>query len=113
MDIEQVIAQSRTIIHNGGCEILVVSLGAEGALLITKHTSVQFIPPQVERKSTVGAGDSMVAGIVYFLQKNQPIKEAVQYGVACGTAATMNAGTELCRLKDVKELYSRVRLADY
>lgn len=109
MDKEQIIAQSRNIINSGSCEIMVVSLGAEGALLINKETAVQFITPVVEQKSTVGAGDSMLAGIVFSLQKNKPIKEAVQYGVACGTAATMNAGTELCRAKDVKQLYPMIQ----
>lgn len=110
MEKNEIITQSRAIIKNGGSEIVVVSLGEEGALLVTNDVSVLFVPPPVKRKSTVGAGDSMVAGIVYSLQQNKPIINAVQYGVACGTAATMNAGTELCRLEDVQALYSHVQL---
>jgi 6-phosphofructokinase 2 len=105
---EDVIKEARTIILSGGCEVMVVSLGGDGALLVTRDEAVQFIPPSVERRSTVGAGDSMVAGIVFSLQRNKSIKEAVQYGVASGTAATMNAGTELCRLTDVQKLTPQV-----
>jgi 6-phosphofructokinase 2 len=106
---DDIIKEARTIITSGGCEVMVVSLGAEGALLITKDKAVQFIPPAVERKSTVGAGDSMVAGIVLSLHQNKPIEEAVRYGVTCGTAATMNAGTELCKLTDVQQLAPEVK----
>lgn len=58
-----------------------------------------------EVKSTVGAGDSMVAGIVYSLANRSSLKQALQYGVACGTAATMNPGTELCHKRDADRLY--------
>jgi 6-phosphofructokinase 2 len=56
-------------------------------------------------KSTVGAGDSMVAGIVLSLSLGRTLPEAVKFGVACGTAATMNPGTELCKPADVEQLY--------
>jgi 6-phosphofructokinase 2 len=96
---------AKQIIKKGNCEVVVVSMGAAGAMLITKIITKNFLPPLVERKSTVGAGDSMVAGIVLSLSIGKSLEEAVQYGVACGTAATMNDGTELCRLQDVENLY--------
>ena len=97
---------ARGIIAKGKCEVMVVSMGAAGALLITNDIAEIFIPPPVKRKSTVGAGDSMVAGIIYLLSKGKSLVEAVQYGVACGTAATMNSGTELCRKEDADFLYT-------
>jgi 6-phosphofructokinase 2 len=106
---DDIVTEARSIITSGSCEVMVVSLGADGALLVTKDKAVQFIPPAVERKSTVGAGDSMVAGIVFSLQQNKSIEEAVQYGVASGTAATMHAGTELCKLTDVQKLAPEVK----
>ena len=83
-------------------------MGAAGALLVTRDTGEMFIPPPVIRKSTVGAGDSMVAGIVFYLSLGKSLQEAVKYGVACGTAATMNPGTELCNKKDADLLYSLI-----
>jgi 6-phosphofructokinase 2 len=94
------------IVASGRCEIVVVSMGANGAMLVTKDIVEIYNSPPVERKSTVGAGDSMVAGIVYSLSNNRRITDAVRYGVACGTAATMNPGTELCRKEDVEALYA-------
>ena len=63
-----------------------------------------MLPPVVKRKSTVGAGDSMVAGLVLCLSRGASLKEALCYGVASGTAATMNPGTELCKKEDVEKL---------
>ena len=99
------------IVSSGLCEVIVVSMGAEGAMLVTKDTSEIYSSPKVERKSTVGAGDSMVAGIVYSLSLNKSLLEAVRYGIVCGTAATMNPGTELCRKEDVEALMSKVHSA--
>jgi 6-phosphofructokinase 2 len=96
---------AREIIAKGNCEIVVVSMGAAGAMLVTKDRVEQISAPVVKRKSTVGAGDSMVAGIVFSLLHGKPISESVKYGVACGTAATMNAGTELCRKEDADKLF--------
>ena len=99
---------ARGIIVKGKCEVMVVSMGAAGAMLVTKDIAEIFTPPPVKRKSTVGAGDSMVAGIIYFLSKGKSLVEAVKYGVACGTAATMNTGTELCRKEDADKLYEEI-----
>ncbi len=105
---EEVKEVAASIIANGKCEVMVVSMGAAGAMLVTKDGSVMITPPSVERKSTVGAGDSMVAGIVLYLSQGHSITEAVQYGVACGTAATMKPGTELCKKDDADKLYSLI-----
>jgi 6-phosphofructokinase 2 len=100
---------AQAIIAKGSCEVMVVSMGAAGAMLVTAELAETFIPPAVARKSTVGAGDSMVAGIVYYLAQGKSLLQAVQYGVACGTAATLNAGTELCRKADADRLFSLIQ----
>lgn len=105
---EQAAAAARALIIKGGCEVLVISMGEEGALLVTRGETHSIRPPHAERKSTVGAGDSMVAGIVYSLSTGRSLLQAVQYGVACGTAATMNPGTELCRKEDADRLYGEI-----
>ena len=97
------------IIKDGKCEVLVVSMGEKGALLVTKDMSEIIISPPVRKESTVGAGDSMLAGIVYYLSLSKSILEAVEYGVACGTAATMHPGTELCKKEDADKLYALIK----
>jgi 6-phosphofructokinase 2 len=99
---------AREVIAKGNCEYVMVSMGAAGAMLVSGDEAKQITAPDVIRKSTVGAGDSMVAGIVYSLSKGHTIMQAAQYGVACGTAATMNPGTELCRFEDAEKLYAAI-----
>ncbi len=95
---------AKELICNGKCEIIVVSMGVSGAMLVTKEQVYRVASPIVKRISTVGAGDSMVAGIVQSLATGHNLKEALQYGVACGTAATMRPGTQLCKTEDVEKL---------
>jgi len=96
---------AREVIEQGGSEIVVLSLGAEGALLATTQECERFAAVPVEARSTVGAGDSMLAGIVLALSREMPLREAVRFGLAAGAAALLGSGTELCRRSDVERLY--------
>jgi 6-phosphofructokinase 2 len=109
LQIESVDDVAMEIIRAGKCEVIVISMGPTGAMVVTKDFALQIVPPSVKRKSTVGAGDSMVAGMVMSLEAKKPLIDAVQYGVACGTAATMNSGTQLCRMDDVDRLYTLIK----
>ena len=62
---------------------------------------------KVEKKSTVGAGDSMVAGITYMFSQGATPEEAIRFGVCCGSAATMNEGTQLFDKEVVYMLYNK------
>lgn len=98
---------ARGLIENGSCEVLVLSLGAAGALFVTAGHLERVRTPTVPIQSKVGAGDSMVAGIVYALARDWDLRKAICYGTAAGAAATMTPGTELCRSEDVEELHER------
>jgi 6-phosphofructokinase 2 len=50
----------------------------------------------------------MVAGITYMLQQHQPLQQVINFGVACGSAATMNEGTQLFKIEDVRKLYEQI-----
>lgn len=87
------------------CQVLVFSLGAQGAFLATAN-QMEYIPaPTVHEKNTIGAGDSMVAGMIMSLLDHKSLSDSVKYGVACGTSATMYEGTQLCNKKDADQLY--------
>jgi 6-phosphofructokinase 2 len=88
---------------------VVVSLGPQGALLVTRDGFEHVPAPSAKKRSTVGAGDSMVAGMVWALSEGKSFREMAQIGVACGTAATMNPGTELFHAADVQRLLSWIR----
>ncbi len=93
------------LVESGKCEIVVVSLGARGAMLASRAGIDYVMPPTVVVKSTVGAGDSMVAGMVLALERGMNHRQMLRYGVACGTATTMNPGTFLCKKEDVERIY--------
>jgi len=92
------------------CEVLVVSLGASGALLVSQQEVEYIQAPVVHQKSIIGAGDSMVAGMALSLLADKSFIEMAQFGVACGTAATMRSGTQLCQKEDADKLYEWIRL---
>lgn len=96
---------AKTLIEKGSAEVVVVSLGAEGAILVSKDKTEFVNAPKAEKKSTVGAGDSMVGGMVWALSQNKSLKEVIQWGVCCGTAATMNEGTQLFKKEDAEKLF--------
>ncbi len=96
-------------IQDGYAALIAVSMGAEGAWLVSKTEKYFAAAPKVENKSTVGAGDSMVAGITFMLQQQKTLKEVIQFGVACGSAATMNAGTQLFNVTDVYAMYAAMQ----
>ncbi len=95
------------VLNEGKCQVLVVSLGPRGAMLATKDGKITYIvSPAVKQQSAVGAGDSMVAGMVLSLIKGCSIEDVVRYGVAAGTAATMTPGSQLCTKKDTEEIFN-------
>jgi len=105
LEMEEVKEAAKKIIAQGGAEIVAVSLGPQGAVLVTKD-EYEYVPaPNVAKKSTVGAGDSMVGGMVWALSQNKSLKDVIRWGVACGSAATMNEGTQLFKLEDANRLF--------
>jgi 6-phosphofructokinase 2 len=104
LELPEVEKAAKKLIENKSAEIVVVSLGADGAILVTKDETHLVKAPKVEKKSTVGAGDSMIGGMVWALSQNKTLKEVIQIGVCCGTATTMNEGTQLFKEEDVMRL---------
>ena len=109
LEMNEVAPAARKLIEKGSAEIVVVSLGPQGAVLVTA-TQTEFIPaPNVVKKSTVGAGDSMVGAMTWALSQNKSLKEVVRWGVACGSAATMNEGTQLFNIEDARRLFEELK----
>ena len=100
---------AKKLILAGKAEVIVVSMSSAGAVVVTGDKHHHFSSPEVEQKSTVGAGDSMVSGMVWALQQNKSLEETVCWGIACGSAATMNTGTQLFKKRDVENLFALIR----
>ncbi len=104
---------ARELIGKGRVEAVVISLGAEGALAVSGNGCEHVRAPSVQVSSVVGAGDSMVAGIVLSLARGKTLGEAVSFGVAAGAAATMSPGTGLCCRGDTERLFRQVVIKEH
>jgi len=107
---EGAIANALKFLVDSGIEVAVISRGKEGLIAAKGEDIVKAVPPQVEVRSTVGAGDSTIAGLVLKLNEGLGLEEACRWAVAAGTAATLTPGTELCRHEDVERLISKVKI---
>ncbi len=99
---------AKELIERGKLEVIVLSLGAGGALLVTKSGSERINSPTVPISSRVGAGDSMLGGLIFRLAQGATESDAVKFGVAAGAAAVMTPGSELCRKEDTERLYQDI-----
>lgn len=99
---------ARSLIEQQQAEVVALTLGERGAVLVTREAawSAEAIPIEVE--SSVGAGDSFVAGMVWAMAQGQSVDEAFSWGMAAGSAALITPGTGLCLAKDVKRLQKQV-----
>jgi 6-phosphofructokinase 2 len=96
-------------VRAGRAEVVVVSIGAGGALLVTADQTEHIRSPTVPIRSKVGAGDSMVAGLTLSLARGLSTLDAARFGVAAGAAAVMTTGSQLCRREDTERLYAELR----
>lgn len=100
---------AQLIISQGKAEVVVVSLGSQGAVLFSATEQIQIKAPAVDVKSTVGAGDSMIAGMLSVLIQGGNYKEVLAMGVACGSAATMAEGSGLFAKENVDHLFEEIQ----
>jgi 1-phosphofructokinase family hexose kinase len=108
-DISAMLEACRAIIHQG-VEIVAASMGGDGALLVTKDSAVHAAPPQVQRGSAVGAGDSFLAGLLAQLAEGAQPMDALRFAIACGSATAATAGAGLCTPDGIAALLPQVRV---
>lgn len=101
------LAAARQLIDRGVTRYVLVSLGAQGALLVGRDTAQRFAPVPVPPGSGVGAGDAMVAGVAAGLTRGWPLTEAVRLGVAAGAAMLLTPGTAPCTREDTERLFAQ------
>lgn len=104
------ITACRALIASGQVEIVALTLGDQGALLVTHDRALRAQALPIKLVSVVGAGDSFLGALVWSLACGHPIETAFRYGVAAGSAALLMPGTELCRREDVEHLVNEVQL---
>jgi 6-phosphofructokinase 2 len=102
---------ARELVHAGRSRVVVLSLGAGGLLWVSEHAGERIAAPAVAVRSGVGAGDSLVAGVVLALSRGEPMPEAMRFGLAAATASVMREGTRLCRPEDAERMLVAVHAA--
>ena len=92
------------LVARGVAQMVVVARGADGSVMVDKDRRIFAKAAKVKVKSTVGAGDSFVAGLVLSLAKGEPRETALAWGAAAASAAVMSDATQLCKKADVLRL---------
>lgn len=106
IDTKQDAIEGAKDLVNKGAQNVIVSLGKEGAMFVNQDLILQASPPSGTLVSSVGAGDSLVAGFVKQIQEDQSVTRAFQYGVAAGTATAYSPN--LCRKSEVEAILPEV-----
>ncbi|WP_417567790.1 1-phosphofructokinase family hexose kinase [Marinobacter sp.] len=109
IDERDIVREARDL-QEQGVTWVCVSLGSEGALLVTPSSVLKGEAPSVPVVSSVGAGDSMVAGMAALLAQGASAEDALREGIACSAATVMQPGTELFDQATVNRLRGEVKV---
>lgn len=96
------------VLRSQGAQNVVISCGAEGAIGVGPDGAWKAVPPRVPARSTVGSGDSMVAGLAIGLAEHLGLCEGLRLGSAAGAATALLAGTHLADPADIGRLLPQV-----
>ena len=95
-----------------GAQNVIISMGKYGAMLVSR-TDTFFAPAlMVEARSTVGAGDAMIGGVLAGLSRGESLAESFRCGVAAGAASVMTDGTQLLCRPDFEALLPKVTVKE-
>jgi 1-phosphofructokinase family hexose kinase len=105
-------AEAAAAIAARGPRIVLLSLGADGAILHTGGRARAVLAPAVQARNTVGAGDCLLGGFLVGLAQGWGIEDCARYAVACGTAKVLHPDTGMLAASDVEDLRRAVRLVE-
>jgi len=112
VDTPAEIAAAGKAIQAMGAENVIISMGRQGALLVNGQRAWLAASPEIVESNPIGAGDSMVAGLVWGLSQGHDMPEALRRGIACGAATASQSGTAVGTLSQVNALLSQIRLSE-
>ena len=99
-----------------GANTVALSMGAQGMILAYERDSRELIlhalPPQVQALHPTGAGDALLAGIIYALDQGWSMEDLARWGVASGTAAAMCEGVSVGTYEEIQKLASQVNISE-
>ena len=100
----------RSLIERGQVEIIALTLGEQGALLVARDEVLRAQALPITPVSVVGAGDSFLGGLIWSLAADHSLAAALRYAMAAGSSALLAPGTELCMRDDVERLVNDVEV---
>jgi 1-phosphofructokinase family hexose kinase len=95
-----------------GPESVILSLGSRGAVAVDGHAAIEVVPPRIDARSPIGAGDALAAAFVWAATKGSDFADAVRWGVAAGTASTRLPGLEFADQEQTTEIYNAVEVRE-
>lgn len=104
------IAEAAKSLAEDFVQCVIVSMGADGAVIVNRDNAYVTKPFEIECKSTVAAGDSMVAALAYAIKKGFSDEKTAKFITAAGTITASKEGTQVCSLREVTENTDRVSL---
>lgn len=110
-DDEAIVRAARSLIAKG-IKLVAVSMGGKGSLVVSGEEAFRAYPAPITPLSTVGAGDSMVAAIVYGMLHGKTLEETARWSSAAGTVTASKPGTEVCGLEEVRAMLNAVTITE-
>ncbi len=107
-----ILEQARAIMGRYNIHSVVISMGKEGAIFVEGNETVWAVPPAVEVKSTVGAGDAMVAGTVAGKIRGLALAECARLATAFSVTAISHIGSGLPSVEAVQSARERITIRD-
>ena len=104
---EELIAAAEKL-RDGGIEIVVISLGKDGALIACRDGVFRGVTPDIPVVNTVGCGDSMVAGFAVGLCRGYSLPETIRFAMAVSTANALTMETGYFKTEDLESLLGQV-----
>ena len=104
--------EAAKMLHEKGIENAMISLGENGAVLASEEGCYHALPPVCTVVSTIGAGDSAIAGFITAYQKGGSSGDCLRNAVAYGSAACMTSGTNPPQISEIEKLIPKIVLCE-
>lgn len=96
-------------LHSKGIRYAIVSMGSLGASLACDEGAFSVRAPEIESKSSIGSGDSLIGGFLHWISDGKSAVDALRWGVACGAATALSSGAAIGVRPDMERLFEQAK----
>ena len=108
LDGETALAAARELVHAGSAEMVAVTMGVQGSVVVTREASFRMAAPRVRTVSALGAGDAFVGAMVFALAQGRAVGDALMLATAAGAATALTPVAQVCSRHEVMRLYQQI-----